>query len=114
MPCQPGTNSCSIGMTLFETKTCEMAKPRERVKLLLEHYTTFTKKEVDLYVLTVKDIHSILLNDDAICLLFTYGPCPSVQDMILETQDQVPHRAPCMETAYPSACVSASLSVSHE
>ena len=29
-------------------------------------------------------------------------------------RDQVPHRAPCMETAAPSPCVSASLSVSHE
>ena len=27
--------------------------------------------------------------------------------MILETQDRVPHRGPCMEPASPSACVSA-------
>ena len=32
---------------------------------------------------------------------------PSVQGLILETQDQVPRRAPCMEPASPSACVSA-------
>ena len=37
---------------------------------------------------------------------------PSAQGVILETQDQVPHQAPCMEPASPSACVSASLSVS--
>ena len=37
---------------------------------------------------------------------------PSAQGMILETWDQVLYRAPCMEPASPSACVSASLSVS--
>ena len=37
---------------------------------------------------------------------------PSAQGVILETQDQVPRRAPCVEPASPSACVSASLSVS--
>ena len=37
---------------------------------------------------------------------------PSAQGVILETQDRVPHRAPCVESASPSACVSASLSVS--
>ena len=37
---------------------------------------------------------------------------PSAWDVILETQDRVPHWAPCMEPASPSACVSASLSVS--
>ena len=36
---------------------------------------------------------------------------PSAQGMILETQDQVPRRAPCMEPASPSARVSASLSL---
>ena len=30
----------------------------------------------------------------------------------LETRDQDPHRAPCLEPASPSACVSASLSAS--
>ena len=43
---------------------------------------------------------------------------PPAQGLILETQDRVPHQAPCMEPASPSACVSASLSfslcVSHE
>ena len=43
---------------------------------------------------------------------------PSTQGMILESRDRVPHRAPCMEPASPSAYVSAflslSLSVSHE
>ena len=39
---------------------------------------------------------------------------PSAQGVILETQDQVPRRAPapCMEPASPSACVSASLPLS--
>ena len=37
---------------------------------------------------------------------------PSAQGVILETQDQVPRQAPCMEPASPSACVSASLSIS--
>ena len=37
---------------------------------------------------------------------------PSAQGLILETWDQVPHQAACMETASPSACVSASLSLS--
>ena len=36
-------------------------------------------------------------------------PLPSAQGVILESWDQVPHRAPCMELASPSACVSASL-----
>ena len=36
------------------------------------------------------------------------------QGVILETRDQIPGRAPCMEPASPSACVSASLCVSHE
>ena len=41
---------------------------------------------------------------------------PSAQVVILETRDRVTHQAPCMEPASPSACVSASLSlsVSHE
>ena len=34
---------------------------------------------------------------------------PSAQGMILETRDRVPRRAPCMEPASPSTCVSASL-----
>ena len=37
---------------------------------------------------------------------------PSAQGVVLETWDRVPHRAPCMEPASPSACVSASLYVS--
>ena len=37
---------------------------------------------------------------------------PSAQGMISESWDQVPHRAPCEKPASPSACVSASLSVS--
>ena len=37
---------------------------------------------------------------------------PSAQGLILETQDRVPRWAPCMEPASPSACVSASLSLS--
>ena len=36
---------------------------------------------------------------------------PSAQGVILETPDRVPHWAPYMEPASPSACVSASLSV---
>ena len=36
---------------------------------------------------------------------------PSAQGLVLETWDRVPRRAPCMEPASPSACVSASLSV---
>ena len=38
---------------------------------------------------------------------------PSAQGMILGSRNRVPHRAPCMEPASPSACVSASLSLSH-
>ena len=34
------------------------------------------------------------------------------QGVILETWDRVPRRAPCMEPASPSACVSASLFLS--
>ena len=37
---------------------------------------------------------------------------PSAQDVILETQDQGPWRAPCMGPASPSAYVYASLSLS--
>ena len=41
---------------------------------------------------------------------------PLAQGAVLESQDRVPRRAPYMEPASPSACVSASLSlcVSHE
>ena len=41
---------------------------------------------------------------------------PAAWGVILETWDGVPHRAPCMEPASPSACVSASFSpyVYHE
>ena len=39
---------------------------------------------------------------------------PSAQGVIQESVDRVPHRAPCMEPASPSACVSASLGVSHK
>ena len=39
---------------------------------------------------------------------------PSAQGVILEIQDRILRRAPCMEPASPSACVSASLCVSHE
>ena len=37
---------------------------------------------------------------------------PAAQGVILETLDRVPRRALCMEPASPSACVSASLSLS--
>ena len=37
---------------------------------------------------------------------------PSAQGVILETWDRVPRQALCMEPASPSACVSASLSLS--
>ena len=37
---------------------------------------------------------------------------PLAQDVILDSWDRVPHRAPCMEPAFPSAYVSSSLSVS--
>ena len=37
---------------------------------------------------------------------------PSARGLILETWDRVPRQAPCMEPASPSACVSASLSLS--
>ena len=36
----------------------------------------------------------------------------SVQGVILENQDQVPRRAPCMKPVSPSACVSDPLSLS--
>ena len=43
-------------------------------------------------------------------------PLPLAWGVILGSWDRVPHRAPCMGPAFPSACVSASLSfcVSHE
>ena len=37
---------------------------------------------------------------------------PSAQGVIPGSWDQILHRAPCMEPASPSACVSASLSLS--
>ena len=37
---------------------------------------------------------------------------PLARDAILETRDRIPRWAPCMEPASPSACVSASLSLS--
>ena len=40
------------------------------------------------------------------------GCLPSAQGVTLGSRDRVPHRGPCMEPASPSACVSASLSVS--
>ena len=36
---------------------------------------------------------------------------PLAQGVILETRDRVPRRAPCIEPASPSACVSASPSL---
>ena len=36
---------------------------------------------------------------------------PSAQGVILESQNQIPHWAPCMKPASPSAYVSASLSL---
>ena len=38
---------------------------------------------------------------------------PSAQGVILESGDQAPYWAPCMEPASSSACVSASLCVIH-
>ena len=37
---------------------------------------------------------------------------PAARGVILETWDRVPRRVPCLEPASPSACVSASLSLS--
>ena len=37
---------------------------------------------------------------------------PLAQGVILESQDGVPHRAPCIKPASPSACVTAPLSLS--
>ena len=39
---------------------------------------------------------------------------PLAQGQILESWDGVPHRAPCMEPASLSACVSVSVCVPHE
>ena len=39
---------------------------------------------------------------------------PLAKDIIPESWDQVPHQAPCMEPASPSASLSLSLYVSHE
>ena len=39
---------------------------------------------------------------------------PLAQGAILESWDQVPRRAPSMEHASPSSCVSASLSLSNK
>ena len=39
---------------------------------------------------------------------------PLAQVVILESWDQVPHQTPCGKPAFPSAYVSAPLSVSHE
>ena len=41
------------------------------------------------------------------------GHLPSAQGVVLESQDQVPHQDPCIVPSL-SACVSVSLSVSHE
>ena len=43
----------------------------------------------------------------SLCLPLAQGVTPG-------SWDRVPHRAPCMESASPSACVCASLRVSHE
>ena len=37
----------------------------------------------------------------------------SAQGLVLETRDRVPHGAPCMEPASPSACVFAGPLISH-
>ena len=52
---------------------------------------------------SLKNIHVGRLGGSAVERL------PSAQGVILESQDRVPHQAPCMEPASPSACVSASL-----
>ena len=38
-------------------------------------------------------------------------PLPSAQVVIPQSRNRVPHWAPCMEPATPSACVSASVSM---
>ena len=48
-----------------------------------------------------------------VCIRAAHMALPSAQGVILETWDRV-HQAPCMESASPSACISASLSVSHK
>ena len=40
------------------------------------------------------------------------GRLPLAQGMIPECQDQAPHQVPCIEPSFPSAYVSASLSLS--
>ena len=50
------------------------------------------------------------------CILGSLGGAavwrlPLAQGAILETRDQIPHRAPCLEPASPSAYVSASISL---
>ena len=52
---------------------------------------------------SLKDIAQGFLGGSAVNHL------PSAQGVILESPDWVPHQAPCMEPASPSACVSASL-----
>ena len=60
-------------------------------------------------------LYSMYISQDCVVLGRLGGSAverlPSTQGEILEFWDRVPHRAPCMEPASPSACVSASLSL---
>ena len=66
---------------------------------------------------SINYIHSVNLFKDPVlgCLGGSaVQRLPSAQGVILGSWDRVPHRAPCVEPASPSACVSLSLCVSHE
>ena len=58
--------------------------------------------------------HFLLAPHEEACAFTVVLLWPLVQGMILGTGDRVPYRAPCVEPASPSACVSASLCFSHK
>ena len=74
---------------------------------------TMTGHEYDLgciptglyFICSKKNLHLKHLGGSAVERL------PWAQGVILESQDRVPHRVPCMEPASPSAGVSTSLSL---
>ena len=66
---------------------------------------TYPRENFNHFVVLCFQFRKWLVGDPWVAQWFSGG-------VILETEDQVPHRDPCMEPASPSTCVSASLSVS--
>ena len=109
----------------YKTVKCKCkVSPFHMGLLLLEAFNAGTLQESTIFLLPrgtcISHFRSTLYNKMNTCRSIkiqclggsVVKRLPPAQGMILESWDQGPHRAPCMEPASPSACVSASLSLS--